>query len=243
MGNGFLIWVPLISTLAGAMVTGIIQYSVNRQNHKITLKREEKASKDKLEKERYFLATELVVLLEQFAQDCARVATDPGHYNDDRQPVRVTVVDYPGLDFTDVSGDWRALSPTLMYRIRQLVVQQKDANSLISATGENDHPPDYDEFYAERHYQYARLGMKAIIQASRLRSIAGLPGTRLGATRWSALSTLRRVLQQERRRRLKLLIKFRQKRAEWDIQDGLRDVRAEADSEDKAPPVSGTATL
>ena len=46
--------------------------------HYFTRKREERAAEAKQASERLFIATELVFLLEQFAEACAGVATDHG---------------------------------------------------------------------------------------------------------------------------------------------------------------------
>jgi hypothetical protein len=58
----------------------------------------------------------------------------------------------------------------------------------------------------ERKYLYARLGLKAILQARRLRKLARLPGTRLDATKWSAQPVLWQVWRIERKRRAQLHI-------------------------------------
>lgn len=71
---------------------------------------------------------------------------------------------------------------------------------MISYAGENDSPPDYSEYFHERQYQYARLGLKAVIQAKRLCRLSGLPDTRLNATQWSAQPVLWDVWRTERRR-------------------------------------------
>jgi hypothetical protein len=49
--------------------------------HHFTRKREEKAAEAKQATERLFISTELVFLLEQFAEACAGVATGHGYLN------------------------------------------------------------------------------------------------------------------------------------------------------------------
>uniref|UniRef100_UPI00300CF65F hypothetical protein n=1 Tax=Enterobacter cloacae complex sp. TaxID=2027919 RepID=UPI00300CF65F len=138
-------------------------------------------------------------LLEQFAEGCARVATDTGH--NDAQGFTRSNVTTPDIDFSVVSGDWRVLPPRLMYAIREIPILQKGADRLILATEEHDDPPDYFRTFEERRYQYTRLGLRAIIQARRLRKNAGFPATSLDATEWSAQPVLWNVWRLERNRR------------------------------------------
>lgn len=165
--------------------------------HHFTRRREERAAAARRDSERLFIATELVFLLEQFAEACASVATDQGYLNQDRITVPETTV--PNLSYDAVTGDWRALSAKLMYRIRELPVIQREADRAIDAA--EAYPPDYDEFFEVRQYQYIRLGLKAIIQARRLRQFAGLPNTRLDASPWSAQNVLWKEWRLERTRR------------------------------------------
>lgn len=53
-------------SLAGAVIAAVIL------THRFTLKREKQASQAKMVRERYFIATELVFLLDRFAGQCTR---------------------------------------------------------------------------------------------------------------------------------------------------------------------------
>lgn len=195
--------------------------------HFFTRRREKAAAEDRLTRERLFIATELVFILERYAEGCARVATDAG---EDQLPYkeREPTVNFPDLDLIDVSGDWRVLPGKLMYRIRELPVLQNEANRIIGGVGEYDHPPFYTDYFHERQYQYARLGMKALISAMRLRRAVGLPETRLADTEWSAHPVLWKVWRRERRRRAKIFLDKQKEFAEREVQDALRDVQPEA---------------
>ena len=63
----------------------------------------------------------------------------------------------------------------------------------------------------ERQFQYARLGLKAVILARRLRKLVSLPGTRLEATEWSAQPVLWRVWRKKRKERTEAEIRRRRK--------------------------------
>lgn len=184
---------------AGAAIAAVML------THRFTLRREKLASEDKQRRERYFIATELIFLLEQYAEGCAGVAADFG--DDNPQAEREPTVSYPELDLTDVSGDWRVLPGLMMYRIRQLPVMQNEAKRTIAGVGEYDYPPYYSNYFQERQYQFARLGMRAVILAMRLRKSVGLPESRLQDTEWSAYNVLWKVWRRERKRRAAEYIK------------------------------------
>ena len=61
-----------------------------------------------------------------------------------------------------------------MFDIHDLPYQIGFSNDAISATGEYDSPPDYSEWFEERQYQYARLGLHCVDIVARLRATAKL---------------------------------------------------------------------
>ncbi|HHH6298422.1 TPA: hypothetical protein ACP2RM_003654 [Escherichia coli] len=187
------LWPQIITAglTAGATLAGV-WYGQWR-----TTEREKVTAAAKLASERLFIATELVFLLEQFAEGCAGVATDHGYVNQDG--ITIPETSLPDLDYASVSGDWRVLPATLMYRIRELPVLQDEADRVIRAA--DACPPEYDEMFEARQYQYTRLGLKAIIQARRLRKLVGYPETRLAATKWSAQPVLWKEWRLERKKR------------------------------------------
>lgn len=199
------LWTQIITAVssAGAALGGVYLA------HYFTRRREERAAAAKLVSERLFIATELVFLLERYAEHCAEVAVDTGEDNNDPQPIREPAVDYPELSYQDVTGDWKVLKPWIMYRIRELPVLQSEARKAIDYVKKGDFSGDYKEYFCERRYQYARLGLRTIIQVRRLRKIAGLPETRLAATFWSAQPVLWEVWRNERRRRAKEAAEYR----------------------------------
>ena len=94
---------------AGAAIVAVML------THKFTLRRERAASEDRLQRERYFIATELVFLLERFSEGCVPVASDAGK-PDEQQGRWYAETDFPSFDFTEVSGDWRSLPHCLIYQ-------------------------------------------------------------------------------------------------------------------------------
>lgn len=226
MAEGISALVPVISTLAGGILAGGVALLVSRLNHRYAVERETlvmaerqrhelSIAQDKLDKERLFIATELIFLLEQFAEGCARVATDSGE--PDQQGEYTPTENLPELIITNISGDWRTLPPRIMYRIHELPVLQNEVRRHVAAYYDYYwEPPYHSPYYRERQFHYARLGLKAVILAQRLRKLVGLPGTRLEATEWSAQPVLRNVWRKKGKERAAVEIRRRVKNKEDD---------------------------
>lgn len=189
------LWPQIITAVSSASAAfGGVWYG-----QKLITQREKDAAAAKLASERLFIATELVFMLERYAEACARVATDDGEDDDAPQPERKPVTNYPELNLIDVSGDWRTLEPRLMYRIRELPVLQDEARRAIAYAADIPFPPWHKDYFRERQYQFTRLGLKAVILAVRLRKATGLPETRLtGHDEWSPVAVFRKVWRRER---------------------------------------------
>lgn len=189
----------------GSVATGLITagaaIAAVMLTHRFTLKREKQTSEERRTREYHFIATELIFMLERYVEQCARVATDDGQPNRERQPEYEPVTSLPELNLSAITGDWRVLDPLHMFRIRELPVLQDEANRAIEAEWENFDPPFHTHYFKERQYQYARMGIKAVILAMRLRREAALPSTRLADYEWSAVPMMHSVWNRERKRR------------------------------------------
>jgi len=123
------LWPQVITAVssAGAALIGVWygQWLITR--------REAKTAAAKKDSERLFIATELVFILEEFAEGCARAATDTGHA-DDEGILRVSA-ERPDIDLTQVAGDWRVLPAALMYRIRELPIIVNEADIYCQCLG------------------------------------------------------------------------------------------------------------
>lgn len=182
-------------------------------------RREKEAAAEKKASEALFISTELVFMLEQFAEECASVAKDYGdEIQDGAWQSRISV---PGLDYSTITGDWRALPQTLMYKIRELPVLLNESVRIIYSRSSGEY--SNGEFIAERQYQYTRLGIIALIQVIRLRKLVGFPETRLNATSWSAQQVLWKEWWHERKRRAMLAILHVRALAEAEIKNGMRN--------------------
>lgn len=180
-------WVPVFAALAGSVVTGVIQYFMSRQNHANTLEREEKAaairmhnekqvSEEKLRRERYFIATELVLMLETFAADCSDAAVSGIDMHGLILPHFSLPSPSPQLNYDGTEGDWRTVPDALLYRIRELPVLCANAEALIRYV--HQYVGDVRAQLECRKYQYARIGLFALFAAAKLHRECGLPTPR-----------------------------------------------------------------
>lgn len=196
------LWPQIITAVssAGAALIGVWY------GQWLITKREENAAASKLTSERLFIATELIFALEQYAEGCAQVAGDKGEMvsEPNKQPERAPCAGYPALpDFEKVSGDWRSLPAGLIYRIREMPVRRNEAMRAIEDAWANSWPPDHDEYFSARQYEFARMGLKAIHLARLLRKLSELPRSRINESSWSAQPLMLEVLHRERKLRVR----------------------------------------
>ncbi|MGM8715002.1 hypothetical protein [Enterobacter hormaechei] len=161
--------------------------------------REKGAAEAKQARERLFIGTELICLLEHFADQCSDVAcdTEPDKEN-------WSVKDLPLLSLEGIEGDWRSLPSELLFLIRNLPALNREARYVIESVFRYESPPDVAE---SARYQYARLGLKVLLIAWRLRRICDLPPPREGELCWRIGSILwrnrgalwRRQVQRQRK--------------------------------------------
>lgn len=115
MVEGFSEWLPVISTLAGGVLAFGAALVVNKVNHRYALEREARAAaerqrhemkvaQDKLERERYFISTELIFQLERFGEDCVAAAWDYGE-KEDESGIASADSDIPSISFSAITGD------------------------------------------------------------------------------------------------------------------------------------------
>jgi hypothetical protein len=78
------------------------------------------------------------------------------------------------LEFPD-DIDWKAICPKVMYEILRLPNDIRSANGRIESAASEACYPEYDEVFAARQCEYARLGLRAISLARMLRQSYKLP--------------------------------------------------------------------
>lgn len=109
-------------------------------------------------------------MLDPFVLRCVDVVNDDGEYVEGELTPQVAspTVSFPG------DLDWKTMDAALMYRVLTLPGEIAAAESTIAAYAEHSGPPDHDEVWEERKFQYGRVGLYAMDLAADLRSRYGL---------------------------------------------------------------------
>lgn len=138
-------------------------------------------------KDLVLLAIQVAAQLEKFAADCASVAGDDGEENE--HGLTHTSVASPKFDVKAHDVEWKVVPPDLLLKILDLPYQAELADGAISAAAEFADPPDYWEYFEERQYQYAGLGIDAAGLAAELRRVAKIQGRPKGT--WDPVAAMK----------------------------------------------------
>lgn len=146
-----------------ALVTTIGTILVTFVGHRLTTRKD---SQDERDRHATYLAVRVSAILDPFVMAAVSVSGDKGQYdaNGELGPEATE----PVLTLPD-DVDWKSIDPHLMDRILTLPNEIASARSTIDFMGEVTGPPDYDEWFSERRYQWAKLGLMALDLATDLR--------------------------------------------------------------------------
>lgn len=125
-----------------------------------------------------FLSIQVICMLDRFINGCVEVVQDDGLFQGQYHPDGCChpVVTQPKVEPEILNVEWKVLPAILMYEILNFPNEIEVANNRISAEFEfSASPPDYDEGFEERQYQYTLLGLKAYVLASKLRKLSKFP--------------------------------------------------------------------
>ena len=109
---------------------------------------------DERRKHGQYLAARVVCALDPLVEKCLNVTADNGEPDD---------------------VDWKNIPHDLMYRILSIQNQIDYSERVISSVFEIDLPPNYNQGFRERQFQYAKIGTLALDIATDLRKTFGLP--------------------------------------------------------------------
>ena len=193
--------ITAVSTIASAVGAVFL-------THHFTLRREERTAAAKLASERLYISTELVFLLERFAQRCAPAATATVEHDQDGRGEAEFLL--PEIDYSPVSGNWRSLpSAVLSYEAVVCVDNVFVEDTPYGGAGEYS-----------LHKNAAMLGVKALRLSRELRMLCGLPLHGLSDT----LSPTRLVLLKARGKTLQKEYEMvkKSKKTEQEIEDFIK---------------------
>ncbi|MGX9279357.1 hypothetical protein ACWXWL_16780 [Pantoea ananatis] len=173
---GISVWIPVITALAG--IGGAL--SSQWLSHHFATGRERRVSEEKLARERHFIATELVFLLERYSVAWMSLGSLRVHELSEMDKI-------PSLDLSQVKGDWRSLSSYLIFRIRAFETNMAVLSSRIQAGKFNDYLPVAQPLT----YDCLKTGIHAFILAAKIRREAGLPDSVHLLSEQGILDTLR----------------------------------------------------
>lgn len=177
----------VIAAVMGALVVWVTTYFMERV--KINWARGENAA---------HLGVVVLVLLERFIADCAKVAGDdgtaygqPAGRYENGEEYYVPQTEVPKLALDGLKVEWRAISPSLMYAIHSISLDITEAEEYLGHVANNDAPP-YGEYMGSRQHEFAKLGVKVSGIAQSLRTETGIPSR--PPKEWDAESYLRERL-------------------------------------------------
>lgn len=160
----------VIAAVMGALVVWGTTYFMERI--KMNWARDENAS---------HLGVVVLVLLERFIADCAKVAGDEGTVYGQRagryengEEYYIPQAETPKIAFDGLRVEWRAISPSLMYAIHSISLDLTETVEYLGHVAENACPP-YDDYMASRQHEFAKLGVRVAEIAQKLRTETGIP--------------------------------------------------------------------
>ena len=146
-------WSAITPGLFVALVGGVVLWGLNWL-------REWLMAKWNRHTEAEVLAFSLASELDRLISECSEVVDDP-RYEDPKTGMTEATVSTPMLTWGE-HLKWSAFPKSLHYRIRALPNKIDIANKSCSAEAEwGDGPPDYYDYFREREFRFAWIGLEA----------------------------------------------------------------------------------
>jgi hypothetical protein len=124
-----------------------------------------------------YLAILVIADLDRFVDSCAHIAYDDGTCNGQSQGAefrRVTTA-LPIFEPHSLEVDWKVMPADLMYEILDLPHKVEQLTVELSNEDKYEDWPDFPEFFFDRRYGFAMLGLEASAITKKLRKYANLP--------------------------------------------------------------------
>lgn len=147
--------------------------------------------KTKDRKDAEYLAIQVSCALEQYVGRCAEVVGDDGlcYGQTDENGYNCPQVTEPMFEPESLKVEWKSLPAHLMYEVLDFPYKAKVASKRAARTYDVATPPDYEEWFDERQFQFATLGIAASKLAAKLRDHVGLPAR--SASDWDPISYMK----------------------------------------------------
>jgi hypothetical protein len=149
-------------------------------------------------KETEYLAIQVSCALERYVAGCSAVASDEGECGEhgDNEPI----YKLPSFETDSLDVEWKALPGRLMYEVLDFPYRAELADRRVFQASINAIPPGYDDWFEERQYQYAVLGVAASELVEKLRKHAGLM-SRPSDGKWDPVTFMKEKITTIERRR------------------------------------------
>jgi len=148
----------------------------------LTVAKEWWFQKSRNQKDVEYLSIQVSCALERYVAHCAKVVSDDGlcYGQPNKDGYSSIQVLPPTFEPESLKVEWKSLPANLMYEVLDFPYKAEIASQSVENAFENDHPPDFDVGFEERHFQYATLGIVASKLAAELRQHVGLPARSAG---------------------------------------------------------------
>ncbi|KWN75012.1 hypothetical protein WM23_26690 [Burkholderia ubonensis] len=170
---------PAVFGLAGVIVGAVMAFA-----RELWFKRKQE------QKDREYLAIRVTLQLERYVAGCTAVVADDGLYHGqpDENGAHQPQVEEPKFEPESLQVEWKSLPQDLMYEVLvEFPFWTERAKSRIDSEGDHAFPPEYEEWFEERQYQYADLGLKAAKLSEKLRMRIGLQSRPAPDADWDPL--------------------------------------------------------
>lgn len=150
----------------------------------------------KKEESARFLAIRVVSAFDRFVRGCADVVDDDGLLCGQPDPdgLRQKRVPEPRFDVQDFDVNWKSIPAPVMYDILSFPnLVEAARHRIVGAFEHGDGPPDYQDGFQERQYEFAELGLRASEIADCLRESYGVPRIEHGD--WDPVVNLKEAKQ------------------------------------------------
>lgn len=144
----------------------------------ITVSQARNSQKEQTEKDALYLAIAVICILDEFIIDCADAVLDDGLSCGSRTKDGYLTPQYPspGPVIYPVDVNWKSIEAELMYELLTLPVDIALADRGIDFMWNHvASPPDFDEGFEERAYEYAHFALRAQKYTKKLREDFKLP--------------------------------------------------------------------
>lgn len=148
------------------------------------------------EKAARYLAIRVVCVFDKYIEDCVAVVKDDGlcYGSRTKDGCLSPQVKSPGVPVYPDDVDWKSIDHDLMYEILSFPSDVDAADGKIEFISHAiASPPDYEEFFEERAFEYAQFGLRTYELAKRLRGVYGIPDKKYGD--WNPIAELQKELE------------------------------------------------